>query len=309
MEIYDLVIVGGGPGGLSAALYGGRAQLKTILVEKAFCGGQAANTYFIENYPGFPGGIKGLDLAQRLEEQIGDFGVPIIYDEVVELEQEGGEYLVKATDNQYLGRTVIIATGTQPVPLGVPGEEEFRGRGVSYCATCDGAFFRDQDLIVVGGGDSAVEEALFLTRFARKIYLVHRRDELRATQILQEQIKGHPQVEILWNRVVEEIRGEQQVNGVILKDSRNGQKQELEASGVFIYIGSTPDTQWLKGIIQLDEGGYIPTDGRMATNLLGVFAAGDVRQTGLRQIVTAVADGAIAAVEAERYLRNWERFK
>jgi thioredoxin reductase (NADPH) len=299
---YDLLIVGGGPAGLSAALYAGRARLRTVLLEKAFCGGQARYTDQIENYPGFPHGITGPQLMDQMESQARQFGVEIQLGEAQGLRREGKTYVVDTSMGSLKAPAVIIASGARPNQLGIPGEREFLGRGVSYCATCDGAFFRDKDVAVIGGGDSAVKEALFLTRFARKVYLIHRRDRLRATEILQERVLDHPQIEILWNKVPLRVTGDQLVHGLLLGDPTGGSQEELKIQGLFIYIGNTPDTDWLGGQVQLDEEGYVITDGHLATDQRGVFAAGDVRTTPLRQVVTAVGDGAVAAVEAEKYL-------
>ena len=302
MKDWELVIVGGGPAGLSAGIYGARARLRTLIVEKLACGGQAATTHRIENYPGFAQGITGPELMEQMENQAKGLGVEFAYAEAVGLRPESSGYVLLTDGEEIRGKTIIIATGTQPNTLGVPGEDDWRGRGVSYCATCDGAFFRDKDVVVVGGGDSAAEGALFLTRFARKIYVVHRRDQLRATKILGERLAAHPKIQLVWNKVVKEIQGQAFVERVLLADTRGGEDLEIAASGLFVYIGSNPNTEWLRTDIARTDQGYIITDERMQTSLPGVFAAGDVRRTPLRQVVTAVADGAVAAVEAEKYL-------
>ncbi|HHY47857.1 MAG TPA: thioredoxin-disulfide reductase [Firmicutes bacterium] len=324
-EIYDLVIIGGGPAGLAAAIYGGRANLRTVLLERAATGGLAATTFRIENYPGFPEGVGGPELTQMMEEQAKAFGSEIMFGEVRGIEAQGntgagaagrqeaestpvvgeasaGPFMIDSTSGPILGRAVIVATGTEPARLGVPGEQELRGRGVSYCATCDGAFFRNKHVVVVGGGDSAIEEAIFLTRFADKVTVVHRRDALRATKILQKRAFENPKITFAWNSIVTAINGRDRVESVRLKDTKNGSERELPADGVFIYVGTRPNTEFLKGFIPLSAQGYIVTDERMRTQVPGVFAAGDVRQKTLRQVVTAVSDGAIAAVEAEKLL-------
>ncbi|HHV63289.1 MAG TPA: thioredoxin-disulfide reductase [Firmicutes bacterium] len=324
MADYDLVIIGGGPAGLSAAIYGGRARLRTLLVERGAVGGLAITTFHIDNYPGFPETIAGPDLMQRMEEQARKFGAEVEQADVTGLGAPlpggpggpggaDGSFTITTSNGNRTARAVIVATGTEPMKLGVPGEEELRGRGVSYCATCDGAFFRDKRVVVVGGGDSAIEEAIFLTRFASVVTVVHRRDALRATKVVQERAFANPKIAFEWSHVVTEIIGENRVEGVRLRSTKTGEIKELPVDGIFIYIGSRPNTGFLEGRpgdaggagapqVKLDERGYIITDEAMRTNVPGLFAAGDVRQKGLRQIVTAVSDGAIAAVEAGKYI-------
>ncbi|MGI6558688.1 MAG: thioredoxin-disulfide reductase [Limnochordia bacterium] len=302
LKDWDLVIVGGGPAGLSAGIYGARARLRTLIVEKLACGGQAATTHRIGNYPGFARGITGPELMEQMEKQAQSLGVQVHYAEAKDLRSESSGHVLLTDGEEIKGKALIIATGTTPNALGVPGEDEFRGRGVSYCATCDGAFFRDKDVVVVGGGNSAAEGALFMTRFARKVYVVHRRDRLRATKILQEHLAAHSKIELLWNKVVKEIQGGAFVERILLADTKGGPDLAIDASGVFVYIGNSPNSGWLRSHLELDERGYIITDERMQTSLPGVFAAGDVRRTPLRQVVTAVADGAVAAVEADSFL-------
>lgn len=301
-QIYDVIIVGGGPAGLTAALYAGRSLLSTLLLEKMLPGGQAATTDRIENYPGFPGGISGADLMQRMEEQAREFGVEIGSGEVNRLEVDKDIFKLYTDEGIYRGRTVILASGARERKLGVPGEEEFRGRGVSYCATCDGAFYKDKHVVVVGGGDSAVEEGLYLTRFASKVTLIHRRDQLRAVKSAQERAFANPKMAFLWDTVVEEIQGTRMVEKLRLKNVKTGQTSELAADGVFIYVGMEPNSEFLRGVVDLDPNGYVITDENMATSLPGVFAAGDLRRKPLRQVSTAVGDGATAAMAAERYL-------
>ncbi len=299
----DLVIVGGGPAGLTAYIYAARARLRTLLVEKFSPGGQILNTDRVENYPGFPEGISGAELMERFLAQARNLGLEPLLDEATGLTQDGDLYLVHLGSGETLvSPTVIVATGAGPKRLGVPGERELTGKGVSYCATCDGPFFRDEVVAVVGGGNTAVQESVFLTRFARKVYLIHRRDQLRATRILQERAFADPKIEFVWNSVVTEILGEDKVQGVRIKNVRTGEERVLEVGGVFIFIGIRPHTEWLEGVLALDEGGFIITDAEMRTSLPGVFAAGDVRAKSCRQIVTAAGDGATAAYMAELYL-------
>ncbi|MBI4758843.1 MAG: thioredoxin-disulfide reductase [Chloroflexi bacterium] len=302
--VYATLIIGGGPGGLTAGLYAARAGLSVALLEKGLPGGQISTTFRVENYPGFPEGIGGPELGSVIEQQAAHFGVQIVLTEVTGVELGGQIKLVGATNGDYRGRTVIVATGANPAALNVPGEEQLRGRGVSYCATCDGAFFRGKDVAVVGGGDAAVEEALFLTRLARKVTIVHRRDALRATKVAQDRAFADPKIEFRWDTVVDEILGQDEVRGLALHNVKTGARSELAVEGVFIYVGMRPNTQFLGGQLALDAQGYIITNEEMETNVPGVFAVGDVRRKRLRQVVTAVADGAIAATAADAYLRG-----
>ncbi|SHI73186.1 thioredoxin-disulfide reductase [Desulfofundulus thermosubterraneus] len=302
--MYDVAIIGGGPAGLTAGIYAARAKLKSLLIERGMTGGLAATTEFIENYPGFSEGIGGPELMNRMEAQARRFGLEILNSNVEALKKENLNFIIKTEDTEFTARTVIVATGAQPQRLNVRGEETFHGRGVSYCATCDGAFFKDKHVAVVGGGDAAVEEAMFLTKFATRVFIIHRRGELRATKIVQERARQNPRIEFIWHSVVEEITGNEIVTGVRIKDVRTGQTSELPVNGVFIYIGYSPNSSIVKELVKLDERGYILTDANMQTSCPGLFAAGDVRQKSLRQVVTAVADGAIAAVSAEKYLEQ-----
>jgi thioredoxin reductase (NADPH) len=299
---YDLVIAGGGPAGLTAGLYATRAKLKTLLIEKMVIGGQAASTFLIDNYPGFPEGISGPELAQAMEKQAKRFGLEISNGDVHQVLPRGKIWEIEHDGNKITSRAVIITTGVDPKKLGVPGEDEMKGRGVSYCATCDGPFFRDEEIAVIGGGDAAVDEAIYLTRFAKRIYLIHRRNGLRAAKVSQDQALANEKIKILWDTVVERISGEKNVTGLELKNVKTLQKSNLKVAGVFLYVGWKPHTEFLKGIVPLDEQGFIVTDAQMATSVPGLFAAGDVRQKLLRQITTAVGDGATAAFAAERYL-------
>ncbi|OGC04341.1 thioredoxin-disulfide reductase [candidate division WOR-1 bacterium RIFOXYA12_FULL_43_27] len=299
---YDLIIIGGGPAGLTAAIYAGRFGLKTLLIEKAILGGLASTTFHIDNYPGFPEGISGMDLANKLEEQARKYHVEITYGPVTAIENDHKHKLVQVENKKFKSKAIILATGTEPKKLNIPGEAELRGRGVSYCATCDGPFYRDKDIVVAGGGNSAVEEAIFLTRYAKKISIVHRRDQLRADQVLAKQALEHPKIFILWNSMVEEVKGTNRVEEIVLKSTVTEKKSIVKANGLFIYVGSIPQTGFLKGVVSLDEHGFITTTGRLTTSVSGIFVAGDVRNKSLRQVVTATADGAIAADEARKYI-------
>lgn len=304
MSVYDLIVIGGGPAGLTAGLYATRARLKTLLIEKLFLGGQAASTYLVENYPGFPDGILGPDLTQAMEKQAKRFGLEVINGEVKYINPQEKLWEVGGDEQNFLAKAIIIASGVESVKLGIPGEEELRGRGVSYCATCDGPFFKDQEVGVIGGGDSAVDEAIYLTRFAQKVYIIHRRDNLRATKILQERALQNKKITILWDTVATKILGQERVEGLELKNVKTQERRLLPVKGVFFYVGLRPMTNFLKDLIKLDERGYIITDENMATSVPGIFAAGDVRQKLLRQVATAVGDGATAAFAVERYLER-----
>lgn len=304
MTTYDVLIIGGGPAGLTAGLYAGRAKLRTLLLEQMLAGGQAATTDLIENYPGAPEGTTGPELTERMEEQAKKFGVEFRMAQVTGVDFGGREKKVVTGEGTYSAKTVIIASGATHKKLECPGEAEFTGRGVSYCATCDGAFYEDLPVAVVGGGDSAISEALFLTKFASRIYVIHRRDALRATKVVQDKAFAEPKIEFVWNSVVTEVKGSDMVEAVRLKNVKTGALQDLPVKGVFIYVGLVPNTDFLKGQLRLDERGYIPVTANMETNVPGVFAAGDVTVKLLRQVVTAVGDGATAAVAAEKYIEE-----
>ena len=305
MEHYDVAIIGGGPAGLSAGMYAARAALNTVLLERGMPGGQAATTDKIENYPGFPEGIPGPDLVMEMDEQARKFGLKVKFDEMLAVSQgQDGLFILKTFEGEITSQTLIIATGAESKSLGVPGEREFRGRGVSYCATCDGAFFQDKKVVVVGGGDSALQEGIYLTKFAPKVYIIHRRNELRATQVLQDKALAHPQIEFILDSVITDILGNDIVEAIKIKNLKSGEEKAIAAEGVFVYAGKEPSTNLFEGFVDLDANGYVTTDARMQTSRPGVFAAGDVRQTPLRQVVTAVADGAIAAVSADEYIEH-----
>jgi thioredoxin reductase (NADPH) len=305
--IYDVVIIGGGPAGLTAGLYCSRARLNTLLIEKMILGGQVMITTDVENYPGFPGGITGPELMERFQTHCQEFGLQVTTGEVSTIVDEGKVKRVKTTDGDLLTRAVIIATGASPRKLGIPGEKELIGRGVSYCATCDGAFFRNVPVTINGGGDTAVEEAMFLSRFASKVYLVHRRDQLRAVEVLQERLKANDKIEVLWNKTVHEAHGDNSgLTHLTLEDTKTGEQSTLETQGLFVAIGVTPITHFLEGVVELNEDGYIVADTQCQTSVPGIFAAGDVRDGVLKQIATAVGDGATAAWVVEKYLAENE---
>ena len=300
-EEYDIVIVGGGPAGLAAGLYAARARRKTVLVEKGVTGGQIALAAAVENYPGVPD-ANGFDLAQQMLQQAVRYGLETASSAVRGLEPREGGHLVRTDDGDYLAKAVILAGGAEYTRLGVPGEDRLTGRGVSYCATCDGAFFRDMEVAVVGGGDAALDEGLFLTRYASRVTVIHRRDALRASAILQQRAFASPKMSFRWNTVVRSIEGEEAVERLRLEDVGRGEASELAVAGVFIFIGQTPNTGYLKGLLNLDKGGHVIVNEWMETNVPGVYAAGDVRNNSARQVVSSAGDGATAAIRADRYL-------
>ena len=301
-DIYDLIIIGGGPAGLTAGLYASRGMLKTLLLERAVTGGQAAGTDAIENYPGFPEGVNGMELMEMFHKQAERFGMEMKLEGATRISTEGKLRVVHAGEKQYIARALIIAAGSDPNKLHVSGESELTGKGVSYCATCDGPFFRDDEIMVVGGGNSALDEGLFLTRFASRVSIVHRRDQLRADKIYQDKAFANPKVGFIWDSVVDEIVGQDMVQGVKLKNLKTGDIQEQTTEGVFIFIGTTPNTAFLEGTLQLDERGYIVTNDRLETSMPGVWAAGDVQDAVYRQVVTSSGQGCAAAQEVEKYL-------
>jgi thioredoxin reductase (NADPH) len=304
IKIYEVIILGGGPAGLTAGLYTSRSRLNTLLIEIGLLGGQMTTTEVIENYPGFPQGINGDELSRLMEEQAKRFGLEVVLQEVVEVKLEGERKLVKTDESTYLCEALIICTGNEYRKLGIPGEKEFTGKGVSYCATCDGAFFQDSQIVVVGGGDSALSEALYLTKFAKELTIIHRRDALRGTKIYQERVFANPKIKLLWNSVIQEIEGDSTVRSILVKNVKTGEITELKTEGVFLFVGLSPRTQFLKGLVNFDEAGYIITDETCETSVKGIFAAGDCRKKLLRQVATAVGDGAMAAFAAEKYLEG-----
>jgi len=302
---YDIIIAGGGPAGLTAGLYASRARLSTLLLEKMALGGQLNNSETIENYPGFDNSISGFQLVQNIEKQAMGFGLKVEIGTVKEVSLHNNHTkTLKVNDREFHCKALIVATGSEPNKLNVPGEEKLTGRGVSYCATCDGPLFKDKEIAVVGGGDAAVEEALFLSRFAKKVHIIHRRDQLRAIKILQERIVAVENVHFIWDTVVDKIEGEQSVESILLRNVKNNTQVPLEVTGIFIYVGLKPNTDWIKNTLPLHELGFVETNDRMETSLPGVFAAGDVRYKLLRQIATAVGDGSTAAFAAEKYLET-----
>lgn len=305
-KIYDVIIVGAGPAGMTAAVYTSRANLSTLLIERGIPGGQMINTQDVENYPGFDH-VLGPDLSNKMFEHAKKFGAIYKYGDIKEIIDEGSLKKVVTGSDEYYAKTVIISTGADHKKLGVPGEDDLGGRGVSYCAVCDGAFFKNRELVVIGGGDSAVEEAVYLTRFASKVTIIHRRDELRAQKILQERAFSNDKVEFIWNKEVININEDGgKVSTVQLKDTQTGEESELSTDGIFIYVGTLPLNGAFKDLDIKNEEGYVITDENMATKIPGIYAAGDIRDKTLRQIVTATGDGSIAAQSVQHYIENLE---
>ena len=300
--MYDTIIIGAGPAGMTAALYAARSNLKVALLERGIPGGQMNNTADIENYPGYAN-ISGPELAEKMFEPLENLGVEHLFGLVEKIEDRGDFKEIITEDERFEAKTVIVASGANHRHLGVPGEEDYNSRGVSYCAVCDGAFFRNEDLLVVGGGDSAVEEAIFLTRFAKSVTIVHRRDELRAQKVLQDRAFANEKIRFVWDSVVESIHGdERKVTGVTFKNVKTGETSQADFGGIFIYVGLDPVSEFAADLGIADEAGWILTDHQMKTSVAGIYAVGDVRQKDLRQITTAVGDGAIASQEAYKYL-------
>ncbi len=300
--VYDMIVIGGGPGGYTAALYAARAGLKAVVLEKLSAGGQMAQSHKIDNYPGFPEGIDGFELAERMQQQAERFGAETEYAEVYALDLKADPKVVESSEGTFYGRTVVLATGAGPRELGIPRERDLTGRGVAYCAACDGFFFKGKTVLVVGGGNSAVAEALTLSRVAKKVILVHRRDTLRATKVYHEALEKAENVEIRWNSTVVELLGDRKLTAVKLKNLLTGEISEFSCDGLFVSVGRKPATELVEGQLELDGSGYVIADESTATNLPGVYAVGDLRTKKLRQVVTAVADGAMAVHMAEEYL-------
>lgn len=303
-HIYDMLILGGGPAGYTAALYAARAGFDTLLIERMSAGGQMALTGEIENYPGFDEGVDGFTLGMKMQNAAEKYGAKTEYDEVTEVDFSGKIKKVRTVGGEFFGKTVVISTGANPRELGVNGESELVGRGVHYCAHCDGRFYKDKTVAVIGGGNSAVSDALYLSRLAKKVYLIHRRDSLRAEKIFEEALKNADNIEILWNSTVEDFITDGRVTGLKLRSTRSEKMSEIECDGVFVSIGRKPATDFLQGVVALDKNGYIVADESTKTGIDGVYAVGDVRTKPLRQIVTAAADGAVAVHFAEEYLND-----
>lgn len=301
-KIYDVIIIGSGPAGLSAAIYAQRAKLSTIIIEANYIsGGQVVNTYEVDNYPGLPG-ISGMDLSTTLRDHAEKMGSEFVRDQVLKLELNGKVKKVVTKNEEYKSRTILLATGAKHRQLGVPGEQKLAGSGVSYCATCDGAFFKDKIVAVIGGGDVALEDAIFLARICKKVYLIHRRDEFRAAKIIQDNLFAQENVEVLWNSVVTEIRGDFQVKSLTVQDVKSKEEKELQADGCFIAVGIIPNSELAQGQLELDAGGYVVAGEDGESSIPGVFAAGDVRTKLLRQIITAASDGANCITSIQNYL-------
>jgi len=304
-EVRDVAIIGGGPSGLTAGLYLCRAKIDAVLLDEQLTGGEAIYSPLIENYPGFPEGVSGADLMEKIKAQADRFGLEVkTFAKAMNLSVDGPVKAVKLENGEVAARAIIVASGRSPRKMGIPGEEEFSGRGISYCATCDAPLFKERVVMVVGGGDAAVEEALHLARFASKVFLVHRRDELRASSYLQERILSEPKMEFIWNSELAEIKGEKMVNSAVVINNLTRQRTEVPVSGIFFYVGNVPNTGFLKDAVELNDNGYIVTDDRLESSVPGIFAAGDVRANYFKQVVLAAAEGALAALSAQRYLET-----
>jgi len=303
---YDVIIIGGGPAGLTAGLYASRANLNSLLIEKGLVGGQISTAEKVDNYPGFPDGIDGFELTDLMHRQATKYGLKTIIAEVADVKPQKKQIVIKTTDGDYIARALIVASGSDRQKLGIPGEKEFTGKGVAYCATCDAAFFRDVPVVVIGGGNAAITEALHLTKFASKVTIIHRRDKLRASAVLQEKAFSEPKIGFIWDSVVEEIEGEDTVKRIKLRQVKTDEKSTMEIAGVFVAVGLKPNTDYLKGILRMDAGGHVITDDKMGTNVPGIFAAGDARHNSARQAITAAGDGATAAFYAEKFLGKYD---
>ncbi len=305
-KIYDCIIIGGGPAGLSAGLYAARAKMDTIIIEKEKYGGQIATTEEVDNYPGVEENITGPALVKRMKEQAETFGATFLKEEIIDVDFNSQIKIVKGSKNTYHGKTVIVATGAAPKLGGFKNEMELRGKGVSYCATCDADFFTDLEVAVIGGGDSAISEAIYLTKFAEKVTVIHRRNELRAAKSIQDKAFNNPKINFIWNSVVDAAIGSNVLEGLEIKNINNGSTSEYKTDGVFVFVGLVPFSKVFDGKLAMSDGKYIITDQEMNTDISGVFAAGDVREKSLRQVITAASDGAIAAISAEQYLASIE---
>jgi len=303
MVKYEVIIIGGGPAGLTAGLYASRAGLKSLLVERGIVGGQIVNATLVENYPGFPQGISGAELGSLMHQQAVKYGLEVVTSEVTGITSRES-YSIATTDGDFKAVAIIIAAGSEYRKLGIPGEERLVGHGVSYCATCDGFFFRNREVAVVGGGDTAITDALELTRHAKKVYVIHRRDQLRAGQVLQQRAFAQPKLEFIWSTVVEEIMGEESISGLKLRNVKTGQSSILKVEGIFVAVGLVPNSQQFSNTVNLDNTGYIVTDETMSTSAPGIFAAGDIRRNSSRQVAAAVGDGVTAAMSACRYIQE-----
>ena len=303
MVKYEVIIIGGGPAGLTAGLYASRAGLKSLLMERGIVGGQIVNATLVENYPGFPQGISGAELGSLMHQQAVKYGLEVVTSEVTGITSRES-YSIATTDGDFKAVAIIIAAGSEYRKLGIPGEERLVGHGVSYCATCDGFFFRNREVAVVGGGDTAITDALELTRHAKKVYVIHRRDQLRAGQVLQQRAFAQPKLEFIWSTVVEEIMGEESISGLKLRNVKTGQSSILKVEGIFVAVGLVPNSQQFSNTVNLDNTGYIVTDETMSTSAPGIFAAGDIRRNSSRQVAAAVGDGVTAAMSACRYIQE-----
>lgn len=302
--LYDVIVIGGGPGGYTAALYAARANLSVAILEKLSPGGQMGTTDVIDNYPGFPQGVNGFELAMQMKEGAERFGAQTQLAEVTQVELAGQVKTIHTSGGDYQARTVVLATGAHPRELGLPGERELRGRGVSYCATCDGMFYRGKTVVVVGGGNTAVSDVLYLSRLCEKVYLVHRRDTLRASKVYLDPLQKAENVEFVWDSEVKQLLRDQAVTGVRVRNKKTGEERDISCDGVFVAVGYLPNTELYRGQVELDEAGYVLADETTQTNLPGVFAVGDLRKKPLRQVVTAASDGAVAAHFIEEYLNQ-----
>jgi thioredoxin reductase (NADPH) len=303
-KLYDVIIIGGGPAGLTAALYTSRNKLSTLLIEKGLIGGNINEAEKVDNYPGFPKGIGGMELTTLMHEQASLYGTEVINDEVISIKAEDRIKTITTSQGNFQAKALIIAGGSERQKLNVPGEKEYTGKGVSYCATCDAPFFRDKRVAVVGGGNAALYEALHIAKFASKVSLIHRRDQFRATPVVQDKVFAEPKIECIWNTVVKEVQGETFVNGLKLEDVRTGKESYLELDGVFVAIGLIPNTAYLKDVVPLDEKGAVIVNNKMETAVPGIFAAGDIRIDSIRQVIAAAGDGAVAAISAAAYIEN-----